>query len=55
MKSHQFAPLTLSPFARPDGSCLGRPPEEDDEEPIPAAPAEPEDAAVQPDEPMNPA
>lgn len=55
MKSHQFAPLTLSPFACPDGSCLGCPPEEVDEEPIPAAPAEPEDAAVQPAEPMNPA
>lgn len=46
--------LTLSSFARPDGSCLGRPPEED-KEPVPAAPAEPGNADVQPSEPMNPA
>ncbi len=41
---------------RPDGSCLGRRPDEGQEEaPVPAAPASPEDRPADPDEPMNPA
>ena len=59
MTSHRSAPHSASgplpPFARPDGSCLGHHPEEEDEETVPAAPAEPDDASVEPDEPMNPA
>ncbi|MBP2314846.1 hypothetical protein [Azospirillum soli] len=55
MTPRRTAPPPVSPFARPDGSCLGRHPEEEDEEPVPAAPADPEDAPVQPTEPMNPA
>lgn len=55
MTSHRPAPQPLPPFARPDGSCLGRIPEnEDDEESVPAAPAEPKDASVQPAEPRAP-
>lgn len=55
MTSQQSASRSSSPFARPDGSCLGRLPEEDDDEPVPAAPAEPEDTPAPPTEPMNPA
>lgn len=55
MTSQRFARLSSSPFARPDGSCLGRLPEEEDDESVPAAPARPEDDPVQPTEPMNPA
>ncbi|CCD02428.1 hypothetical protein FBZ85_109143 [Azospirillum brasilense] len=54
MKPQRSAPRPSSPFARPDGSCLGRLPDEEDE-PVPAAPAEPEDTPVPPTEPMNPA
>ncbi|TWA70003.1 hypothetical protein FBZ82_104163 [Azospirillum brasilense] len=51
MKPQRSAPLSPSPFARPDGSCLGRLPDEH----VPAAPAEPKDNPAPPTEPMNPA
>lgn len=46
---------TLSPFARPDGTCLGRQPEEQPEESVPEAPAAPEAPPIDPTAPMNPA
>lgn len=45
----------LSPFARPDGTCLGRRPEEQPDEPVPEAPADPEAPPVDPTAPTNPA
>ncbi len=47
----------LRPFARPDGSCLGRRPGSEDEGdgPVPPAPAGPEDPPADPAEPRNPA
>lgn len=55
MKPQRSAPLPSSPFARPDGSCLGRLSDEQEDKPVPAAPAEPEDNPAPPTEPMNPA
>jgi hypothetical protein len=55
METHHPAAPSLLPFARPDGACLGCPPEEEHEEPVPVAPAGPKDQPVEPAEPMNPA
>lgn len=55
MKPHHSAGPSLPPFVRPDGTRLGRPPEEEHEEPIPVAPEGPEDPPVDPAGPMNPA
>lgn len=55
MRTRHAAEPASSPFARPDGTCLGRRPEEEAEGPVPVAPAEPEDPPVDPAEPINPA
>lgn len=55
MRPRHPAEPASSPFVRPDGSCLGRFPEEEPADPVPVAPAEPQDAPVDPAEPMNPA
>jgi hypothetical protein len=55
VRGHHPAGPDLSPFARPDGTCLGRLPEEEPEEAVPAAPADPEAPPADPAEPMNPA
>lgn len=56
MKPGYSAVPSLLPYARPDGSCLGRHPEEkSEEESVPAAPAGQEEPPVNPAEPMNPA
>lgn len=47
----------IVPPSRSDGSCLGRLPEEDEEDgagPVPTAPADPADPPVDPGEPTNP-
>ena len=54
-KGRHPAGSPLSPFARPDGTCLGRLPEEEHEKEVPAAPADPEAPPADPAEPMNPA
>jgi hypothetical protein len=53
---HSVVP-SLSPDAHPDGSCLGRHPEEkgQEKEAVPTAPAGQEEPPVNPAEPMNPA
>ncbi|WP_448206083.1 hypothetical protein [Azospirillum sp. sgz302134] len=57
----RFATGRSTGFARPDGSCLGRQPEEDDQDegrnepPVPAAPADPREPPADPATPMNPA
>ena len=47
----------VEPFARPDGSCLGRRLEDEDggEQPVPSAPAGPQEPPADPAEPTNPA
>jgi hypothetical protein len=57
MKPGYSAVPPLLPDARPDGSCLGRHPEEksEEEESVPAAPAGQEEPPVNPAEPINPA
>ncbi len=55
MTFHHSAPRSLPSFARPDGSCLGRFPELEDEESVPSVPAETDETPAQPTEPMNPA
>jgi hypothetical protein len=55
MKPGYSAVPSLLPYARPDGSCLGRHPEEKSEDSVPAAPAGQEEPPVNPAEPMNPA
>ena len=57
MKPGYSAVPSLLPYARPDGSCLGRHPEEkgQEEASVPAAPAGQEEPPVNPAEPMNPA
>lgn len=35
MRTRPLAGSALSPFARPDGSCLGRQPEEESEDSVP--------------------
>jgi hypothetical protein len=56
MKPSHSAVPSLSPYTRPDGSCLGRHLEEKgQEESVPAAPAGQEEPPVNPAEPMNPA
>jgi hypothetical protein len=54
MKPDHSAVPPLSPYTRPDGSCLGRHPEEkSDEELVPTAPAGQEELPVNPAEPVN--
>jgi hypothetical protein len=56
MKPDHSAVPSLSPYARPDGSCLGRHlDEKSNEGSVPAAPAGQEEPLVNPAEPMNPA
>jgi hypothetical protein len=53
-KSRRRAGPASSPFARPDGTCLGRFPEEPVEQ-VPVTPAETEAPQADSNEPINPA